>query len=226
MEETLQVKPGTRPRTVIDGEGRAREIPKGWTLLPPGDAGLTRKLKSLGPTWTVKEKKGRRSFSKGVWACGKQIAEAKRLVAAHRADPIYEKKLNASREYRHRKQEKYVENFEQAILQFLRFESVHGEMAHAIAEAVTSHATPVGSGTVARTERIPIEQRAESAVIAWMRHQTTAYDNMSIARKKGERRAVRRELAQKSRSLLDRYRRGVIPSSSCPLAKWFEGQAT
>jgi len=48
--------------------------------------------------------------------------------------------------------------------------------------AVSQHATPVGSGTVARTERIPIQQRAESAVIAWMRHQTTAYDNMKIAR--------------------------------------------
>ena len=29
--------------------------------------------------------------------------------------------------------------------------------------AVTDHATPVGSGTVARTKRIPVEQRAEAA---------------------------------------------------------------
>lgn len=224
MEETLQVKPGKRPRTVVDEQGQVREIPKGWTMLPPGDAGLTRKLKSLGPTWTVKEKKGRRTFSKGVWACGKQVAKAKRLVAAQRADPKYEKKLNASREYRQRKQDRYVEDFEQAILSFLDFAQIHGEMAHAIAEAVTCHATPVGSGTVARTERIPIQQRAESAVIAWMRHQTTAYDNMSIARRKGERRAVRRELAQESRKLLDRYRQGVIPKTNCPLARWFEGQ--
>lgn len=54
------------------------------------------------------------------------------------------------------------------------------------------HAVPVGSGTVARTQLIPLEQRAEAAVIAWMRHQTTAYDRMSIARIKGERREVRR----------------------------------
>jgi hypothetical protein len=45
---------------------------------------------------------------------------------------------------------------------------------------VTTHAAPVGSGTVARTERIPIERRAEAAVIAWMRHQTTAYDNLAL----------------------------------------------
>ncbi|MEZ6128720.1 MAG: DUF2293 domain-containing protein [Planctomycetaceae bacterium] len=49
-----------------------------------------------------------------------------------------------------------------------------------MATAITAHATPVGSGTVARTQRIPVEQRAESAVIAWMRHQTTAYDHMKI----------------------------------------------
>jgi Fe-S cluster biosynthesis and repair protein YggX len=51
-----------------------------------------------------------------------------------------------------------------------------------MSKLVTAHATPVGSGTVARTERIPLEQRAESAVIAWMRHQTTAYDSMKIAK--------------------------------------------
>jgi hypothetical protein len=51
---------------------------------------------------------------------------------------------------------------------------------------VTDHATPVGSGTVARTKRIPVEQRAEAAVIAWMRHQTTGYDGMVIPRIKGK----------------------------------------
>eukprot|EP01035_Chromulina_nebulosa_P056444 gene56444-77358_t len=58
-----------------------------------------------------------------------------------------------------------------------------------------AHATPVGSGTVARTKRIPIEQRAEAATIAWMRHQTTGYDSMTIPREKGLRREVRRMLA-------------------------------
>jgi 16S rRNA U516 pseudouridylate synthase RsuA-like enzyme len=64
----------------------------------------------------------------------------------------------------------------------------------------------VGSCTVARTKRIDIDRRAESAVIAWLRHQTTAYDSMKIARVKGRRREVRRELAQVSRALLDLHR--------------------
>ena len=89
-----------------------------------------------------------------------------------------------------------------------------------MARQVTAHATPVGSGTVARTKRIPIERRAESAVIAWMRHQTTAYDSMKIARIKGERREVRRELATISRAVLDLHRRDVAHApGACPLCK-------
>ncbi|MFN7292447.1 MAG: DUF2293 domain-containing protein, partial [Pirellula sp.] len=70
----------------------------------------------------------------------------------------------------------------------------------------------------ARTERIPVERRAESAVIAWMRHQTTAYDSMKIARIRGERRDVRRQLAQRSREVLDNYRLGKsVSTETCPL---------
>jgi hypothetical protein len=84
---------------------------------------------------------------------------------------------------------------------------------------------PVGSGTVARTQRIPIERRAEAAVIAWMRHQTTAYDHMKIPREKGARREVRRMLAGRSRELLERYRRGGGESrSSCPLKRALAGE--
>jgi hypothetical protein len=93
------------------------------------------------------------------------------------------------------------------------------EKGRALARAVTAHATPVGSGTVARTERIPVAQRAESAVIAWMRHQTTAYDSMTIARVKGERRAVRRELAEIARAVLDLHRRDAPHAATCPLCR-------
>ena len=77
----------------------------------------------------------------------------------------------------------------------------------------------MGSGTVARTKRIPIERRAEAAVIAWMRHQTTAYDSMKIARVKGQRREVRRMLAARSRSVLEAYREGHAIADSCPLKR-------
>jgi Uncharacterized conserved protein (DUF2293) len=112
----------------------------------------------------------------------------------------------------------YVVSFEVEILSFLRFAPRFEALARTVARQVTEHATPVGSGTVARTKRIPIERRAESAVIAWMRHQTTAYDQMKIARIKGERREVRRELATISRAVLDLHRRDHAHTpSACPL---------
>ena len=78
-----------------------------------------------------------------------------------------------------------------------------------VAARVAAHATPVGSGTVARTQRIGIDERAAAAVIAWMRHQTTGYDQLAIPRVAGRRREVRRELAQLSRAVLDLHRRDL-----------------
>jgi hypothetical protein len=106
---------------------------------------------------------------------------------------------------------------------FLAFHPSYAELADRLARAVTDHATPVGSGTVARTKRIPVGQRAEAAVIAWMRHQTTGYDGMVIARVKGKRREARRMLARRSQELLARYRRGGPVPEGCPLRKALAG---
>jgi hypothetical protein len=105
------------------------------------------------------------------------------------------------------------------VLKFLAFHPKHAGLAGRLARAVTDHSTPVGAGTVARTRRIPVEKRAEAAVIAWMRHQTTAYDGMVIPRVKGKRREVRRMLARRSQELLHRYRRGEPVPEGCPLQK-------
>ena len=107
------------------------------------------------------------------------------------------------------------------MVAYLAFHPVHVELANELARRVTTHATPVGSGTVARTKRIPIEQRAEAAVIAWMRHQTTAYDTMVIPRVKGKRREIRRMLAKRSVEVLASYRRGEPARDGCPLARSF-----
>jgi Uncharacterized conserved protein (DUF2293) len=60
-------------------------------------------------------------------------------------------------------------------------------------------------------------QRAEAAVIAWMRHSTTGYDGMVIPRIRGKRREARRMLV--SHELLERYRRGETVGDDCPLKK-------
>jgi hypothetical protein len=108
-------------------------------------------------------------------------------------------------------------------MEFLAFHPAHADLAQRLAKAVTDHATPVGSGTVARTKRIPVEERAEAAVIAWMRHQTTGYDSLVIPRVKGKRREVRRMLAQRSKELLAQYRRGEAVGADCPLRRALAG---
>jgi hypothetical protein len=81
---------------------------------------------------------------------------------AERGTEAYAKKRASATARRDREQAAYVVSFEEQVLEFLRFVPRFGEMARALARQVTSQATPVGSGTVARTERIPLERRAQS----------------------------------------------------------------
>lgn len=220
MSDALVLAPTESPHVFLAPDGSRRTAPAGWACLPPGDAGLTRRVKSLGPSWAIIEKRGRKAFSKGLWAPRENIEAAKAALAQERSTPAYAKKRATAVARREHEQAVYVVSFETEVLQFLRFSVRFEPMARTIARLVTAHATPVGSGTVARTERIPIERRAESAVIAWMRHQTTAYDSMSIPRVAGKRREVRRELATISRAILDLHRRDAAhAASACPLCK-------
>ena len=214
------VSPGPTQRSVRTVDGQVLNVPADWALLPPGDPGLTRRTKAAAVTWTVQEKVGRRMFSRGVWAPAAVIESARQALEIERDTPAYARRRQADAERRGRKQQAYVGDFRQAVRDYLAFAPRFASLAERIAQAVADHATPVGSGTVARTERIPIEQRAEAAVIAWMRHRTTAYDHMSIPRIKGKRREVRRMLAAQSKRLLENYRAGrTVDPTTCPLSR-------
>jgi hypothetical protein len=211
--------PGPTPSTVRAADGTVLTAPDGWALLLPGDAALTRRVKEAGDHWVVQEKKGRKTFSRGVWAPAATIDRIRTELEAERATDGYARRKEADARRRDNAQAEYVEDFFGAVVKFLAFHPSHAELADRLARAVTDQATPVGSGTVARTRRISVEERAEAAVIAWMRHQTTGYEGMVIPRIKGKRREVRRMLAQRSQELLARYRRGEPVSDGCPLRK-------
>lgn len=220
--ETLLVTASPSPfhRFVWTKQGERLDIPSGWDCLKPGDAAVTKTLKSLGVTWTATRKKGRKVFSDGVWAPAENIEKAQHKVAENRVAPGYAKKRETDIKRRENKQVKYENNFYEALLKWLNFHPRYQAEAEKMAEVVCKHAVPIGSGTVARTERIPIEDRASAAIIAWMRHQTTAYENMNIPLVKGRRREVRRELAQRSKKILSAYRRGDdLDGTNCPLAR-------
>jgi hypothetical protein len=211
--------PGPTPNTVKAADGKVLTVPDGWVLLPPGDAALTRRVKAAGDHWVVQEKKGRKVFSRGVWAAAATIEKIRADLEAERSTEGFAKRKEADAKRREKAQAVYVEDFFGAVMEFLAFHPAHADLAQRLAKAVTDHATPVGSGTVARTKRIPVEERAEAAVIAWMRHQTTGYDSLVIPRVKGKRREVRRMLAQRSKELLARYRRGEAAGEQCPLRR-------
>jgi hypothetical protein len=209
--------PGPTPNTVRTVDGKVLTVPEGWLLLPPGDAALTRRVKAAGDHWVVAEKKGRKTFSRGVWAPAAPIERIRAELETERSTEGFAKKKQADSRRREKAQAEYVEDFFGTVVTFLAFHSNHTDLANRLAKAVTDHATPVGSGTVARTKRIPVEQRAEAAVIAWLRHQTTGYEGMAIPRFRAKRREVRRLLARRSQELLERYRRGESMPEGCPL---------
>ena len=162
---------------------------------------------------------GRRMISQGIWAPATTITQAQDEVTMVRLTDEYKKKKVSEMIRREKKQELYDAEFCKAVEDYLNFNPIYQAIEKKLAKAVTVHAIPVGSGTVARTQTIPIEERAAHAVIAWMRHQTTAYENVTIARIKGERRAVRRAFAQQSVALLANYRQGRGIAVNCPLQK-------
>ena len=201
-------------------DGHFVDMPDGWEFVPSGDPALTRRLKAIANDhWAVKRRVGRREFGVGLCVPKGLAAGIAEQLKAERDTPEYQRKLEAERRRREVKQEEYEEDFEKAVVKFLGFHERYSELAARLAKVVTEFTTPVGSGTVARTQRIPIEQRARAAVIAWMRHNTTDYDHRYIPRVAGKRREVRRDIAQESLALLKNYRQGTDVPSDCPLKR-------
>jgi hypothetical protein len=217
-ERSRVLTPTADPRVFVAPDGSRHSPPAGWVCIPPGDAGLTRRLKAAGPSWAVVERRGRKVFSQGLWAPAETVARVQAELATERSTEAYAKKRTAEVARRARAEATYAAQFEAEVVAFLAFSPKWAELGHAMARKVAAHATPVGSGTVARTKRIAVSQRAEAAVLAWMRHQTTTYDTMTIARVAGWRREVRRELARVSRLVLGTHRDDVPHEvRGCPL---------
>ena len=215
--ENRTVRPGRKIHTVITEAGAELVPPPEWELLPPGDGALTKLVKAKGPSWLVQVKVGRRVMSRGIWASRANILAAVEEIQAKRTAPCYARQRDRQQVAKEKRHRAYVLEFFREVLKFLDFHPRFAALADTLADKVTALATPVGSGTVARTERIPLPDRARAAVIAWLRHQVTSYDRMTIARVKGRRREVRRELAGQSMQLLIPYRQGRDLPATCPL---------
>lgn len=219
-EQWLTVSPGPTPRRVRVQGSPWLTVPEDWALLEPGDAALTRRVRAAGPCWVVEVPWKNRTRSLGTWAPADVIERERAARGAEQADPTHQRRLAQSRARAEKKQADYEETFQQAILRWLAFAPRWQSEAETLAARVTAHATPVGSGTVARTTRIPVEERARAAVMAWMRHQCSDYDDRHIPRVRGLRGQVRRDIAADHRDLLEAFRRGVErEAGTCPLLR-------
>ena len=90
--------PGPTPNSVRSADGKVLTAPDGWMLLPPGDAALTRRVKAAGDHWVVQEKKGRKVFSRGVWAAAATLDKIRAELEAERSTEGYAKRKEADAE--------------------------------------------------------------------------------------------------------------------------------
>src|SRR3954468_17990463 len=87
--------PGPAPNTVRAADGTVLTAPEGWILLSPGDAALTRRVKAAGEHWVVQEKKGRKVFSRGVWAPTATVERLRAALDAERSTGSFAKRKAA-----------------------------------------------------------------------------------------------------------------------------------
>lgn len=152
------------------------EIPDDWEYLPTGDAFLTRTVKAAGVywlSWAPRSRNRRHRRLQGLWAPATAIRAAEeraKQTAAKRAATRAQ-----SERSRARREQRYQDELQEAILGFLDFSPAHAELAEQIAEDTAAHAAVVGSGRVGRTQLLSLEQKAELAARAHIRHRYTSY---------------------------------------------------
>lgn len=144
--KTRIVAPGLSGRSICTADGQVLHAPAGWKLLPLGDTALTRRVKPAGSTWTVQEKKGRKVFSRGVWAPADRIAAIRDELDTERSTDAWAKRRTAEKARRERKQSEYFEGFPQAILVLLDFAPSNAALAEQLVHAVTQHTPRVAAG--------------------------------------------------------------------------------
>jgi hypothetical protein len=152
------------------------EIPNEWEYLPTGDAFLTRTVKAAGNYWLCWRPRSRTHAHRrlqGLWAPAGTIRaaeeRAKQTAAKRTATRAQSERSRARREQR------YQDELREAILSFLNFSPTHAGLAEQIAADTAAHAAVVGSGRVGRTQLLSLEQKAELAARAHIRHRYTSY---------------------------------------------------
>lgn len=150
------------------------ESPQGWEFVPRGDAFVTRQVKKLGPHWVVVRRGKGYTETLGLLAPPASIETARVLASetAARREAV----RAASGERREKQEQVYRQQFAEAVLRILDFAPRYRALAQKIAEEAAQQATEVGSGRVGRTAKLTLEEKAELAARAYIRHHHTRYE--------------------------------------------------
>lgn len=153
-------------------------IPDNWELLPSGDAFVTRHVKKAGVYWLAwrprtKGRGHRRQL--GLWAPASTIERAR--AAAEQTSAARARAREQGARQRARGEATYRDQLFAAVLKYLDFAPEHAELAAQIAKDAADRASVVGSGRVGRTRIIPLEERAQLAARASIRHRHTDYES-------------------------------------------------
>ena len=152
--------------------------PKEWEFLPAGDANLTRTVKRLGPHWVVVKSGKGYTRTVGVLAPSPSVGEARKLAETTEVRRLNTRKQSLER--RQRQEGRYKQCFAEAVLKYLSFAPRHADVAQRIAEGAAQRATVVGSGRVGRTQTLSLEEKAELAARAYIRHRHTKFEDRLI----------------------------------------------
>jgi Uncharacterized conserved protein (DUF2293) len=184
------------------------EIPADWEFFPSGDAFLTRTVKAAGSYWLSWQPRTRHRPHRrllGLWAPSQSIADAQ--VRAEATVERREAKRALGAECRERHEERYRDEFEDAIVHFLAFASDYQELAHRIAKETALRAAVVGSGRVGRTRKLTLEERAELSARAYIRHSFTSYhdDLDTLSMEHWDEEQLYREIKGAANEAVDRF---------------------
>jgi hypothetical protein len=154
------------------------ELPEGWEFLAAGDNFVTRRVKASGMYWTLWQPRSRHRAHRrkiGVLAPTATINAARAKAVATAERRAAQRAVNASA--RQRAEERYRVELAAAVRVWLDFAPEHADLAAEIADGVAEHAAVVGSGRVGRTRTLPLQERAQLAARAFIRHRFTDYED-------------------------------------------------
>jgi hypothetical protein len=190
--------------------------PDGWEFLASGEAFVTRRVKAGGVYWSAWKPKNRRGGHRrrlGLFAPAAAIAAA-RKAAVESADQRAAARAAGGR-HRERVEADYQVELRDTVLRWLDFAPEHHDLAARIADGAAAQATVVGSGRVGRTKTLSVDERAELAACAYIRHHHTDYhdrlDNVNVELGDDidgdDYRTIRRTAHDEVEAFLDAHRR-------------------